>query len=160
MFGHICVVFTVPAQVVSSEVTDCRLGAYATAVQERPGAHSQPFSCFQLKSDLHACTTGSFQHAGSQANADQATKVLASVKGFLFYLSTFTLALPLFVTMLLLAPFVALFDKHRCVSDPTCNVAQTVLTLCPFTVLVPWHLFSTLGLVCIAHTPNTLVYPL
>lgn len=83
--------------------------------------HSQPFSCSQHRSDLACTTAGSFQHAGSQANADQATKVLASVKAFLFYLSTFTLALPLFVTMLLLAPFVALFDKHRCISGSNTN---------------------------------------
>ena len=38
---------------------------------------------------------------------------MASVRGFFFYLSTFTLALPLFVTMLALAPFVALLDRHR-----------------------------------------------
>ena len=37
----------------------------------------------------------------------------AKIRGFLFYLWTFTLALPLFVTMLAQAPFVAIFDKHR-----------------------------------------------
>ena len=37
----------------------------------------------------------------------------ASVKGFIFYTTTFLLALPLFAIMLLLTPFVLLFDKHR-----------------------------------------------
>lgn len=41
---------------------------------------------------------------------------MAKIRGFLFYLWTFTLALPLFVTMLAQAPFVLLFDKHRWVN--------------------------------------------
>ena len=59
---------------------------------------------------------GGYQHAGSQASTDQLAAAVASVRGFFFYLSTFTLALPLFVTMLILAPFVALLDRHRCAS--------------------------------------------
>lgn len=39
--------------------------------------------------------------------------IAASVKGFIFYTTTFILALPLFAIMLLLSPFVLLFDKHR-----------------------------------------------
>ena len=35
------------------------------------------------------------------------------MKGFVFYTTTFLLALPLFAIMLLLSPFVLLFDKHR-----------------------------------------------
>jgi hypothetical protein len=38
---------------------------------------------------------------------------LAGVKAFLFYLCTFTLALPLFVSMLILAPIVAVVDPVR-----------------------------------------------
>ena len=53
---------------------------------------------------------------GSQATTDRLAVAVASVRGFFFYLSTFTLALPLFVTMLVLAPCVALFDRHRCAS--------------------------------------------
>ncbi len=55
--------------------------------------------------------------AGAQAGGQQATSKLAdiaaSVKGFIFYATTFLLALPLFAIMLLLSPFVLLFDKHR-----------------------------------------------
>lgn len=55
--------------------------------------------------------------AGAQAGGQQATSKLAdiaaSVKGFIFYTTTFLLALPLFAIMLLLSPFVLLFDKHR-----------------------------------------------
>ncbi|KAK9843662.1 hypothetical protein WJX81_001549 [Elliptochloris bilobata] len=56
---------------------------------------------------------GGYQHASTQATTDRLAVAVASMRGFCFYLSTFTLALPLFVTMLLLAPFVALFDRHR-----------------------------------------------
>lgn len=37
----------------------------------------------------------------------------AGIRGFCFYLWTLTLSLPLFVTMLVMAPFVMLFDKVR-----------------------------------------------
>lgn len=39
--------------------------------------------------------------------------MVARIRGLLFYLWTFTLALPLFATMLIQAPVVALVDKHR-----------------------------------------------
>ena len=55
--------------------------------------------------------------AGPQAGGQEATGKLAdfaaSVKGFMFYTTTFLLALPLFAIMLLLTPFMLLFDKHR-----------------------------------------------
>ena len=35
------------------------------------------------------------------------------VRAFFFYLTTFVLAIPLFVVMLILQPFVLLFDKQR-----------------------------------------------
>ena len=55
--------------------------------------------------------------AGAEAGGQEATSrladIAASVKGFIFYTTTFLLALPLFVVMLALTPFVLLFDKHR-----------------------------------------------
>lgn len=69
-----------------------------------------------MQSPCPAPVAGGYQHAGSQATTDQLAAAVASVRGFVFYLSTFTLALPLFVTMLVLAPFVALIDRHRCAS--------------------------------------------
>lgn len=50
---------------------------------------------------------------GENEPAREHSKGLANVKGFLFYLWTFTLALPLFVIMLIQAPFVLLADKFR-----------------------------------------------
>ena len=74
-------------------------------------------SCVVLKPlDFCTCPTpvaGGYQHAGSQATSDKLAAAVASVRGFFFYLSTFALALPLFVTMLVIAPFVALLDRHR-----------------------------------------------
>lgn len=46
---------------------------------------------------------------------------LAHIKGFLFYSATFTLALPLFVTMCVLAPAVALLDPIRRRAQHTVN---------------------------------------
>lgn len=51
--------------------------------------------------------------SGGQAPSVEGSPLLASVRGLLFYLWTFTLAFPLFAVMLLQAPFVAAFDKHR-----------------------------------------------
>jgi len=38
---------------------------------------------------------------------------LAKIKGFLFYTFTLILSVPLFVSMLVMTPFVLLFDKYR-----------------------------------------------
>lgn len=38
---------------------------------------------------------------------------LAKIKGFLFYSFTLLLSVPLFVTMLVMTPFVLLLDKYR-----------------------------------------------
>lgn len=43
--------------------------------------------------------------------------LFAKLRALLFFLWSFTLALPLFVTMLAMAPFVMLFDKSRLVGD-------------------------------------------
>jgi hypothetical protein len=45
--------------------------------------------------------------------APQPNVLLAKVRAILFFAWSFTLALPLFVTMMLLAPFVIIFDKYR-----------------------------------------------
>ena len=39
---------------------------------------------------------------------------MAGIRGLLFYLWTIALSIPLFVTMLVMTPFVMLFDKVRC----------------------------------------------
>lgn len=69
----------------------------------------------------------SLQHAESGVESDQGrdannpakehSKTVANLKGFFFYLWTFTLALPLFAIMLIQAPFVMLIDKFRCLSS-------------------------------------------
>ena len=59
---------------------------------------------------MHA---GAGSQAGGQEAATKLAGIAASVKGFIFYTTTFLLALPLFAIMLLLTPFVLLFDKHR-----------------------------------------------
>lgn len=46
------------------------------------------------------------------------SSLAAGIRGFCFYLWTLTLSLPLFVTMLVMAPFVMLFDKVR--QAPSC----------------------------------------
>ena len=56
---------------------------------------------------------GAGAEAGGQEAASRLAGIAASVKGFMFYTTTFMLALPLFAIMLLLTPFVLLFDKHR-----------------------------------------------
>ena len=38
---------------------------------------------------------------------------LAKIKGLLFYLFTLALSIPLFISMLVMTPFVLLLDKHR-----------------------------------------------
>lgn len=43
--------------------------------------------------------------------------LFAKLRALLFFLWSFTLALPLFVTMLAMAPFVMLFDKSRWAGD-------------------------------------------
>lgn len=50
---------------------------------------------------------------GPASTRSQVVTFLAGVKAFLFYLCTFTLALPLFVSMLILAPIVAVVDPVR-----------------------------------------------
>ncbi len=47
------------------------------------------------------------------STAPEGSAILAQLKGLMFYLWTLILAVPLFVTMLIMSPFVLLFDKHR-----------------------------------------------
>ncbi|EIE25733.1 glycerol-3-phosphate 1-acyltransferase, partial [Coccomyxa subellipsoidea C-169] len=54
------------------------------------------------------------------------------VKGFIFYTTTFLLALPLFVIMLLLAPFVAAFDKHRRLAQHFVNNIWAKVSTIPY----------------------------
>ncbi|KAK9808655.1 hypothetical protein WJX72_001338 [[Myrmecia] bisecta] len=62
----------------------------------------------------------------------KAESVLAGIKGLLFYLWTFSLSLPLFVTMLVLAPFVAIFDKHRRLAQHFVNNIWAKVSTWPF----------------------------
>jgi hypothetical protein len=71
-----------------------------------------------IKAKFHICqSSGSIRrallckklttpHAGKSSTA-------AKLRGLGFYLWTILLAVPLFVTMLLMAPFVFLFDRFR-----------------------------------------------
>lgn len=52
--------------------------------------------------------------APPDAAAPRPNVLFAKVRALLFFLWSFTLALPLFATMTAMAPFVLLFDKHRC----------------------------------------------
>lgn len=45
--------------------------------------------------------------------APEGSAFLASIKGFLFYAFTLVLSVPLFISMLLMTPFVLLLDKYR-----------------------------------------------
>lgn len=47
------------------------------------------------------------------STAPEGSAILAQLKGLMFYLWTLILAIPLFVTMLIMSPFVLLLDKHR-----------------------------------------------
>ena len=47
------------------------------------------------------------------STAPEGSAILAQLKGVIFYLWTLILAVPLFVTMLIMSPFVLLLDKHR-----------------------------------------------
>lgn len=72
--------------------------------------HSQCI-CLSVYLSLPSMLAG----AGSegQETASKISDIAASVKGFVFYTTTFLLALPLFAIMMLLTPFVLLLDKHR-----------------------------------------------
>ena len=54
-------------------------------------------------------------HAGSIPfnPSPEGSAFLAKIKGFLFYSFTLLLSVPLFVSMLVMTPFVMLFDKYR-----------------------------------------------
>ena len=58
--------------------------------------------------------------------------VLASIKGFIFYTTTFALALPLFAAMLILAPFVWLFDRHRRLAQHFVNNIWAKVSTTPY----------------------------
>ena len=63
------------------------------------------------------------------------------MKGFIFYTTTFLLALPLFVIMLLLAPFVEFFDKHRRLAQHFVNNIWAKVSTLPYygvEVRSPW----------------------
>ena len=69
--------------------------------------------------------------------------IAASVKGFTFYTTTLLLALPLFAIMLVLTPFVLLFDKHRRLAQHFVNnMWARVSTLLYYRVQVIKHTTS------------------
>ena len=77
-------------------------------------------------------TAGAGPSLSSQVSTSSLAGVLASVKGFIFYTTTFLLALPLFAIMLLLAPFVALFDKHRRLAQHFVNNIWAKVSTTPY----------------------------
>ena len=62
----------------------------------------------------------------------RAASLFAAVKGFVFYTTTFVLALPLFAVMLLLAPFVAAFDRHRRLAQHFVNNIWAKVSTTPY----------------------------
>ena len=80
-----------------SDFPPCVLGMHMANSQ----CHSKP-SC-----------AGAGGKAGGHTAVKRLADIAASVKGFTFYTTTLLLALPLFAIMLVLTPFVLLFDKHR-----------------------------------------------
>ena len=83
---------------------------------------------------------GAGAQAGGQEAAGRLAGVAASVKGFMFYTTTFMLALPLFAIMLLLNPFVLLLDKHRRLAQHFVNnIWAKISTLLYYRVQVGCH---------------------
>eukprot|EP00877_Chromochloris_zofingiensis_P010183 jgi/Chrzof1/5418/Cz16g02090.t1 len=66
-------------------------------------------------------------HSGSSVS-----KVLANVRACLFGAWTFTLAVPLFVVMLALSPFVMIFDKYRRLAEHFVNNLWAIFSTIPF----------------------------
>ena len=48
-------------------------------------------------------------------SAPQPNVLLAKIRAIMFFAWSFLLSLPLFVTMMVMAPLVLAFDKYRCV---------------------------------------------
>ena len=68
----------------------------------------------------------------SQGASSSLAGVLANLKGFIFYTTTFMLALPLFAVMLLLTPFVMIFDKHRRLAQHFVNNIWAKVSTMPY----------------------------
>ena len=69
-------------------------------------------------------------HAATEQPASQPSSFVAGIRGFLFYLCTFALALPLFVVMVVQAPLVYALDKHRWGSIPVAAASVLLLAAC------------------------------
>ena len=69
-------------------------------------------------------------HAGSIPfnPSPEGSALLAKVKGFLFYSFTLLLSVPLFISMLVMTPFVLLFDKYRYVQRKSESAEQITHT--------------------------------
>jgi hypothetical protein len=83
----------------------------------------------QQNSMLHA---GAGPTWAAQQPMGRAASLLAAAKGFVFYTTTFALALPLFAAMLLLAPFVAAFDRHRRLAQHFVNNIWAKVSTTPY----------------------------
>lgn len=88
---------------LSSDGPPSRLGLFRPPFKNHH--HHQPTTAAALAADSLPVKSTTSKSAIST--------FFAHVKGLLFYLVTFALAVPLFATMLLLAPFVALLDPKR-----------------------------------------------
>eukprot|EP00891_Asterochloris_glomerata_P006714 jgi/Astpho2/6714/Aster-06735 len=66
------------------------------------------------------------------STAPEGSAILAQLKGLMFYLWTLILAIPLFVTMLIMSPFVLLLDKHRRAAQHFVNNWWAKATTTPF----------------------------
>ena len=80
----------------------------------------------------NACSAGAGPSLSSQVSSSSLAGALASVKGFIFYATTFLLALPLFAIMLMLAPFVVVFDKHRRLAQHFVNNIWAKVSTTPY----------------------------
>mmetsp|Transcript_14175 Transcript_14175/g.42773 ORF Transcript_14175/g.42773 Transcript_14175/m.42773 type:complete len:341 (-) Transcript_14175:1423-2445(-) len=99
--------------------TICGLGRSAAtnglqSTASYSGRQHLPF--LQRRQSSLLCEAAAAADAGAVPLPEDAkgkSSFAAGIRGFCFYLWTLTLSLPLFVTMLVMAPFVMLFDKVR-----------------------------------------------
>ncbi|GLI70468.1 hypothetical protein VaNZ11_015378 [Volvox africanus] len=99
-----------------------RRGLYAPAAQDEPG----------FKPDVR-CQAASASIPVSDADAaPQPNELLAKVRAILFFTWSFTLSLPLFITMLLMAPIVMAFDKFRRLGQHYVNNIWACISTGPF----------------------------
>ena len=93
----------------------------------------------------HACSHD-LLHAGSiPFNPNpEGSAFLAKIKGFIFYSFTLLLSVPLFISMLVMTPFVLLFDKYRYVQHQllTCHCILCLWCQWQFCKLIARQLYT------------------